>query len=139
MERDARYATVALFTLACIVAALAFVWWYSGRGDRRDFDTYEIYFEGTVSGLSKGSPVRYLGVDVGRADGARQVRAGVGRQRVHLRPRRLQRAPHHPVGLDRQLALRRRQRLKAAEQPVERAHRHRAAIEPVLIGRRLAV
>jgi len=66
MERDAKYATVALFALACILAALAFVWWYSGRGDRRDFDTYEIYFEGSVSGLSKGSPVRYLGVDVGR-------------------------------------------------------------------------
>ena len=66
MERDARYATVALFALACILAAVAFVWWYTGRGDRRDYDTYEIYFEGTVSGLSKGSPVRYLGVDVGR-------------------------------------------------------------------------
>ena len=66
MERDAKYATVALFTLGCILAAVAFVWWYSGRGDRRDYDTYEIYFEGTVSGLSKGSPVRYLGVDVGR-------------------------------------------------------------------------
>jgi phospholipid/cholesterol/gamma-HCH transport system substrate-binding protein len=66
VERDAKYATVALFALACIVAALAFVWWYSGRGDRRDYGTYEIYFEGSVSGLSKGSPVRYLGVDVGR-------------------------------------------------------------------------
>jgi len=66
VERDAKYATVALFALACIVAALAFVWWYSGRGDRRDYVTYEIYFEGSVSGLSKGSPVRYLGVDVGR-------------------------------------------------------------------------
>lgn len=66
MERDAKYATVALFTLGCVLAAVAFVWWYSGRGDRRDYDTYEIYFEGTVSGLSKGSPVRYLGVDVGR-------------------------------------------------------------------------
>lgn len=66
MERDAKYATVAMFALACIAVAVAFIWWYSGRGDRRDYDTYEIYFEGTVSGLSKGSPVRYLGVDVGR-------------------------------------------------------------------------
>jgi phospholipid/cholesterol/gamma-HCH transport system substrate-binding protein len=66
MERDARYATVALFALACIAAAVAFIWWYSGRGDRREYQTYEIYFQGTVSGLSKGSPVRYLGVDVGR-------------------------------------------------------------------------
>jgi phospholipid/cholesterol/gamma-HCH transport system substrate-binding protein len=66
MERDARYATVALFALVCVAAAVAFIWWYSGRGDQRDYATYEIYFQGTVSGLSKGSPVRYLGVDVGR-------------------------------------------------------------------------
>lgn len=82
MERDARYATVALFTLACIVAALAFVWWYSGRGDRRDFDTYEIYFEGTVSGLAKGSPVRYLGVDVGRVTSLTVDRKDPGRVKV---------------------------------------------------------
>ena len=82
MERDARYATVALFALACIVAALAFVWWYSGRGDRRDFDTYEIYFEGTVSGLSKGSPVRYLGVDVGRVISLAVDRKDPGRVKV---------------------------------------------------------
>jgi phospholipid/cholesterol/gamma-HCH transport system substrate-binding protein len=66
MEREAKYATLAAFALACILAAVAFVWWYSGRGDRRDYITYEIYFQGTVSGLSRGSPVRYLGVDVGR-------------------------------------------------------------------------
>jgi phospholipid/cholesterol/gamma-HCH transport system substrate-binding protein len=66
VERDAKYATVAIFALVCLAAAVAFVWWYSGRGDRRDYTQYEIYFEGTVSGLSKGSPVRYLGVDVGR-------------------------------------------------------------------------
>ncbi|HEX5649913.1 MAG TPA: MlaD family protein [Steroidobacteraceae bacterium] len=82
MERDAKYATVALFALACIVAAVAFVWWYSGRGDRRDYDTYEIYFEGTVSGLSKGSPVRYLGVDVGRVLSLAVDRQDPGRVKV---------------------------------------------------------
>ena len=66
MERDAKYATIALFALACVAAAVAFIWWYSGRGDQRDYQKYEIYFQGTVSGLSKGSPGRYLGVDVGR-------------------------------------------------------------------------
>ncbi len=66
MERDARYAAVAIFALAAIVAAFAFVWWYSGRADRRVYENYEIYFEGSVSGLEQGSPVRYLGVDVGR-------------------------------------------------------------------------
>jgi phospholipid/cholesterol/gamma-HCH transport system substrate-binding protein len=68
LEREAKYASVALFALACLAAAVAFVWWYSGRGDQRDYTRYEIYFEGSVSGLAKGSPVRYLGVDVGRVE-----------------------------------------------------------------------
>lgn len=66
MERDAKYTAVALFVLLAIAAAFAFVWWYSGKGDRRVYERYEIYFDGSVSGLAKGSPVRYLGVDVGR-------------------------------------------------------------------------
>jgi phospholipid/cholesterol/gamma-HCH transport system substrate-binding protein len=66
MERDAKYAAVAVFALLAVAAAFAFVWWYSGRGDRRDYESYEIYFNGSVSGLARASPVRYLGVDVGR-------------------------------------------------------------------------
>jgi phospholipid/cholesterol/gamma-HCH transport system substrate-binding protein len=57
---------VGLFALVAVAAAFAFVWWYSGASDRRSYDRYEIHFTGTVSGLSQGSPVRYLGVDVGR-------------------------------------------------------------------------
>ena len=66
MERDAKYAAVAVFALLAIASAFAFVWWYSGRGDHRVYERYEIYFNGSVSGLAQGSPVRYLGVDVGR-------------------------------------------------------------------------
>ena len=36
---------------------------------------YEIYFDGSVSGLTEGGPVRYLGVDVGRV------------QRIRIDPR----------------------------------------------------
>jgi phospholipid/cholesterol/gamma-HCH transport system substrate-binding protein len=82
VERDAKYATLALFALACVAAAVAFVWWYSGRGDQRDYQTYEIYFQGTVSGLSKGSPVRYLGVDVGRVTRLSVNKADPGRVKV---------------------------------------------------------
>jgi phospholipid/cholesterol/gamma-HCH transport system substrate-binding protein len=82
MEREAKYATLAVFALACILAAVAFVWWYSGRGDRRDFVAYEIYFQGTVSGLSKGSPVRYLGVDVGRVTALDIDKLDAGRVKV---------------------------------------------------------
>jgi phospholipid/cholesterol/gamma-HCH transport system substrate-binding protein len=66
VDRDAKYAAVALFALLAIVAAVAFVLWYSGASERREYVRYEIYFDGSVSGLDRGSPVRYLGVDVGR-------------------------------------------------------------------------
>jgi phospholipid/cholesterol/gamma-HCH transport system substrate-binding protein len=82
VERDARYAAVALFALAAIAAAFAFVWWYSGQGDRRAYERYEVYFEGSVSGLSQGSPVRYLGVDVGRVRNLSVDRDDPGRVKV---------------------------------------------------------
>jgi phospholipid/cholesterol/gamma-HCH transport system substrate-binding protein len=66
LEREARYAVVGLFALVAIALAIGFVWWYSDAGDRREYARYEIHFFGSVSGLSNGSPVRYLGVDVGR-------------------------------------------------------------------------
>jgi phospholipid/cholesterol/gamma-HCH transport system substrate-binding protein len=66
MEREANYITVGAFVLLVIAMGTLFVFWYSDRGDKRDFTRYEIYFNGSVSGLSEGSPVRYLGVDVGR-------------------------------------------------------------------------
>lgn len=65
MERDANYVAVGAFTLLVIAMAVAFVIWYSDSGDARSYTNYEIYFSGSVSGLTPGSPVRYLGVDVG--------------------------------------------------------------------------
>jgi phospholipid/cholesterol/gamma-HCH transport system substrate-binding protein len=82
VERDAKYAAVAAFALLAIVATVAFVLWYSGHGDRRDYVRYEIYFDGSVSGLSKGSPVRYLGVEVGRVETLSVDRANPGRVKV---------------------------------------------------------
>ena len=56
LEREARYAVVGLFALAAIALAVAFVWWYSGASDRREYARYEIHFFGTVSGLAAGEP-----------------------------------------------------------------------------------
>ena len=66
MEREANYITVGAFVLLVIALATWFVVWYTDAQDRRDYERYEIYFQGSVSGLTRGSPVRYLGVDVGR-------------------------------------------------------------------------
>lgn len=66
MEREANYTAVGAFVLLVVTMAALFVYWYAGSADHRDYRRYEIYFQGSVSGLNRGSIVRYLGVEVGR-------------------------------------------------------------------------
>ena len=66
MEREANYAAVGAFVLLVLLVGSLFVYWYSDSRDRKTFQRYEIYFDGSVSGLERGAAVRYLGVGVGR-------------------------------------------------------------------------
>jgi phospholipid/cholesterol/gamma-HCH transport system substrate-binding protein len=66
MEREANYAAVGAFVLLVVVLGTLFVYWYSDSREHKHYTRYEIYFEGSVSGLTRGGAVRYLGVDVGR-------------------------------------------------------------------------
>jgi len=66
MEREANYAAVGAFVLLVALIGALFVYWYSDTREHRDYNRYEIYFTGSVSGLDKGGAVRYLGVSVGR-------------------------------------------------------------------------
>jgi phospholipid/cholesterol/gamma-HCH transport system substrate-binding protein len=66
MEREANYAAVGAFVLLVLSMAGLFVYWYSEAREHRSYTRYEIYFDGSVSGLTRGASVRYLGVDVGR-------------------------------------------------------------------------
>jgi phospholipid/cholesterol/gamma-HCH transport system substrate-binding protein len=66
MERDANYIAVGAFILLITAMAVTFVIWYTDASDGGEYDLYEIYFADSVSGLDRGSTVRYLGVDVGR-------------------------------------------------------------------------
>jgi len=66
MEREANYTAVGAFVLLVATMAALFVYWYAGSAEARDYKRYEIYFHGSVSGLNRGSTVRYLGVEVGR-------------------------------------------------------------------------
>ena len=66
MEREANYAAVGAFVLIVALIGALFVYWYSDTREHRSYQRYEIYFDGSVSGLARGAAVRYLGVDVGR-------------------------------------------------------------------------
>ena len=66
MDREANYVAVGAFVLLMLAMAAGFVLWYSDTADGQETRRYEIYFDGSVSGLSEGSTVRYLGVVVGR-------------------------------------------------------------------------
>src|SRR3954462_9098304 len=66
MARETNSTAVAAVVLLVVAMAGLFVYWYAGSSDARDYVRYEIYFQGSVSGLNRGSTVRYLGVEVGR-------------------------------------------------------------------------
>jgi phospholipid/cholesterol/gamma-HCH transport system substrate-binding protein len=66
MERNANYAAVGAFILLIALVGALFVYWYTDASEHRNYNRYEVYFDGTVSGLERGSAVRYLGVSVGR-------------------------------------------------------------------------
>ncbi len=66
MEREANYFAVGAFVILVTAMAGLFVYWYSEGRDSRDYVPYEIYFPGSITGLTEGSSVRYLGVEVGK-------------------------------------------------------------------------
>ena len=66
MEREANYAAVGAFALVVFLMGALFVYWYSDAREHRSYTRYEVYFDDSVSGLTRGASVRYLGVDVGR-------------------------------------------------------------------------
>lgn len=71
METRANYTIIGIFTLAIVAAAFAFVWWFTGSGNRGPRVTYDVLFDGAVSGLQRGSAVTFNGIPVGEVTGLR--------------------------------------------------------------------
>ena len=65
METRANFALIGVFTLAAAFAAFVFVYWFSGPSHVGKQETYQIVFDGSVSGLTRGSSVLFNGVKVG--------------------------------------------------------------------------
>lgn len=65
METRASYLLVGTFTLLGMAGIVIAVVWMAGLSLDRQYDYYDIYFTGTVTGLQVGGPVRYRGIPVG--------------------------------------------------------------------------
>ena len=65
MEIRASYMLVGAAVLALVTGLAAFSAWLVKSGTDRQKASYEIYFEGSVTGLQEGSQVRYRGIPVG--------------------------------------------------------------------------
>jgi phospholipid/cholesterol/gamma-HCH transport system substrate-binding protein len=65
METRANYALIGMFTLAVFAGALAFVYWFSTARNNGAKTSYRVVFTGSVSGLNRGSVVRFNGLRVG--------------------------------------------------------------------------
>ena len=66
MERNARLILVATFIGITVIGLLLFYRWIQGPDPEKLGTDLAILFDGSVSGLSIGSEVRYLGVPVGK-------------------------------------------------------------------------
>jgi len=65
VENKANYALIGIFVLMAITAVIGFAVWLSGAQFNKEYDIYEIAFEGGVRGLTEGSHVSFNGLGVG--------------------------------------------------------------------------
>ena len=65
METRANYVIVGAFVLVCIVGLFVAVLWVAGSQYREEYAYFRTYFTGAVTGLGKGTVVRYNGIDIG--------------------------------------------------------------------------
>jgi phospholipid/cholesterol/gamma-HCH transport system substrate-binding protein len=66
METRANYVAVGAFVLTCMLALVITLLWLAGAQYSNEYEYYRTDFHGAVTGLGKGTAVRYNGIDVGR-------------------------------------------------------------------------
>jgi phospholipid/cholesterol/gamma-HCH transport system substrate-binding protein len=65
METRANYVLVGAFTLAVIVGAFGFVYWFHHVGGAGERSEYRVAFQGPIGGLRTGASVSFNGIRVG--------------------------------------------------------------------------
>jgi phospholipid/cholesterol/gamma-HCH transport system substrate-binding protein len=66
METRANYVAVGAFVLSLLFGLVVALLWLTGAQYAQEYAYYQTYFTGSVSGLGKGTTVRYNGIEVGR-------------------------------------------------------------------------
>ena len=69
MEIRARYFVIGLFVLAVVAAGVGFIYWLYNTGGLVKRTDYLVSINGSVSGLARGSPVLFNGLQVGEVTG----------------------------------------------------------------------
>jgi phospholipid/cholesterol/gamma-HCH transport system substrate-binding protein len=65
METRASYVMVGSFVMLCLLGLFVALIWLTGAQYRQEFAYYRTVFTGAVTGLGRGTTVRYNGIDVG--------------------------------------------------------------------------
>jgi phospholipid/cholesterol/gamma-HCH transport system substrate-binding protein len=87
METRGHYVLIGAFVLGIASLALLAVLWLGKHSLDREFDFYEVYFQEAVTGLAKGSPVQYNGIQIGEVQSLRLSRVNPGRVIARIRVR----------------------------------------------------
>lgn len=85
METRAKYVLIGAFVLATATVLILLLLWAGRLSLEREFTFYDVYFREAVTGLAKGSPVQYNGIQVGEITALRLSR--IDPQRVIARIR----------------------------------------------------
>jgi phospholipid/cholesterol/gamma-HCH transport system substrate-binding protein len=73
VEIRARYLLIGLFVLVIALATAGFIYWLSNTGGLGERVSYRVRFDGSVSGLMRGSVVQFNGIQVGEVTDLRLV------------------------------------------------------------------
>jgi phospholipid/cholesterol/gamma-HCH transport system substrate-binding protein len=65
MEKNANYALVGAISIGLFIGLIVFIFWLAQFRLNREFDLYDIIFEGPVRGISEGGEVHFNGIKVG--------------------------------------------------------------------------
>ncbi len=85
METRAKYVLIGAFVVGICAIGLVLLLWAGKHSMDREFEHYDVYFRESITGLSKGGPVYYNGIQVGEVSGLRLSRIDPARVIARIR------------------------------------------------------